>query len=240
MSTPQPPRFEIVPQQSRPPRWLLPTAMLVFGLVAGGAMAWWLQAPPVSDPQAQLAASLDRLEQQREQIDELQQRVATLSRSDQISREANRDVQSMLAEKDEEIAGLRGDVAFYERFVGSSGARKGLAVHSAEFAPEAGGSWRYEVVVTQSINRGGLTQGQMRFSVEGVRQGQLTTVNWDQLHQKTDAPAQEYSFRYFQRLGGSVILPAGFTPQRVKVTLRGGGADVEQALAWTLETPGDN
>ena len=65
----------------------------------------------------------------------------------------------MLAEKDEEIAGLRGDVAFYERFVGSSGARKGLAVHSAEFAPEAGGSWRYEVVVTQSINRGGADPG---------------------------------------------------------------------------------
>jgi len=240
MSTPQPPRFEIVPQQARPPRWLLPTATLVFGLVAGGALGWWLQAPPVGDPQAKLAASQTRVEQQQAQIAELQQRVATLSRSDQISREANRDVQSMLAEKDEEIAGLRGDVAFYERFVGSSGSRKGLAVHSAEFAPEAGGSWRYEVVVTQSINRGGLTQGQMQFSVEGVRQGQLATVNWDQLHQKTGAPAQEYSFRYFQRLGGSVILPAGFTPQRVKVTLRGGGANVEEALAWTLETPGDN
>ena len=239
MSTPQPPRFEIVPQQSRLPRWLLPTAMLVLGALAGGGAAWWLQTPPMGDPQAKLAASQDRLEQQREQIAELQQRVATLSRSDQISREANRDVQSMLAEKDEEIAGLRGDVAFYERFVGSSGARKGLTVHSAEFAPEAGGSWRYEVVVTQSLNRGGLTQGQMQFSVEGVRQGQLATVNWDQLHQKTGAPAQEYSFRYFQRLGGSVILPAGFTPQRVKVTLRGGGANVEQALAWTLETPGD-
>lgn len=239
MSTPQPPRFEIVPQQSRLPRWLLPTAMLVLGLAAGGGAAWWLQAPPVGDPEARLAASQDRLEQQQEQIAELQQRVATLSRSDQISREANRDVQSMLAEKDEEIAGLRGDVAFYERFVGSSGARKGLAVHSAEFAAEAGGSWRYEVVVTQSINRGGLTQGQMRFSIEGVRQGKLATVNWDELHQKTGAPAQEYSFRYFQRLGGSVILPAGFTPQRVKVTLRGGGANVEQALAWTLESPGD-
>ena len=240
MSTPQPPRFEIVPQQSRAPRWLLPAAMLVVGLAVGGGGAWWLQAPPVGDPRAQLATSQARLEQQQARIAELQQQVATLSRSDQISREANRDVQSMLAEKDEEIAGLRGDVAFYERFVGSSGARKGLAVHSAEFAPEAGGSWRYEVVVTQSLNRGGLTQGQMQFSVEGVRQGQLATVNWDQLHQKTDAPAQEYSFRYFQRLGGSVILPAGFTPQRVKVTLRGGGANVEQALAWTLETPGDN
>ena len=127
MSTPQPPRFEIVPQQSRLPRWLLPTAMLVLGVAVGSGAMWWLQAPPAGDPHAQLAASQTRLEQQQGQIAELQQRVATLSRSDQISREANRDVQSMLAEKDEEIAGLRGDVAVYERVVGSSGARKGVA-----------------------------------------------------------------------------------------------------------------
>ena len=80
----------------------------------------------------------------------------------------------------------------------------------------------------------------MEFAVEGVRDGKLTTLNWDELHQKPDAPAQDYSFRYFQRLGGSVILPAGFTPQRVEVTLRGSGASVEQAFDWTLATPGDN
>ena len=237
MSTPQ---FEIVPRQSRLPRGLLAALMFLLGIAVAGGLAWWLLAPSAGDPRAQLAESQRRLAAQQDVIAELQQRVATLTRSDQISREANADVQSMLAEKDEEIAGLRADVAFYERFVGNSGPRRGLAVHSAEFAPEAGGSWRYEVVVTQSINRGGLTKGEMEFAVEGVRDGKLTTLNWDELHQKPDAPAQDYSFRYFQRLGGSVILPAGFTPQRVKVTLRGSGASVEQAFDWTLATPGDN
>ena len=237
MSTPQ---FEIVPRQSRLPRGLLAGLMFLLGVVVAGGLAWWLLAPSAGDPRAQLADSQRRLTAQQDVIAELQQRVATLTRSDQISREANADVQSMLAEKDEEIAGLRADVAFYERFVGNSGPRRGLAVHSAEFAPEAGGSWRYEVVVTQSINRGGLTKGEMEFAVEGVRDGKLTTLNWDELHQKPDAPAQDYSFRYFQRLGGSVILPAGFTPQRVEVTLRGSGASVEQAFDWTLATPGDN
>ena len=237
MSTPQ---FEIVPRQSRLPRGLQAGLMFLLGAVVVGGLAWWLLAPSAGDPRAHLADSQHRLTAQQDVIAELQQRVATLTRSDQISREANADVQSMLAEKDQEIAGLRADVAFYERFVGNSGPRRGLAVHSAEFAPEAGGSWRYEVVVTQSINRGGLTKGEMEFAVEGVLAGKLTTLNWDELHQKPDAPAQDYSFRYFQRLGGSVILPAGFTPQRVKVTLRGSGASVEQAFDWTLATPGDN
>lgn len=241
MTDPQPSRFEIVPRQGRSPRWLLPVALFVLGAVAGGGLLWWRQAPPPGDPRAALADRERRLAEQQGVIRELQQQVATLSRSDQISREANRDVQSMLAEKDEEIAGLRADVAFYERFVGNAGSRRSLAVHSAEFAPEAGGSWRYEVVLTQSVNRGGLTRGQMTFAVEGVREGRLSTVNWDELHQKPGAPAQDYSFRYFQRLGGSVILPAGFTPQRVRVSLRGSGASVEQTFAWTpMKTPGDD
>ena len=215
-------------------------AVFALSLAFGAWGLWRVVAPTSTDVRAQLADSEAASKQLQADYEELQQRVATLGRSDQISREANADVQSMLAEKDEEIAGLRADVAFYERFVGNSGPRRGLAVHSAEFAPEAGGSWRYEVVVTQSINRGGLTKGEMEFAVEGVRDGKLATLNWDELHQKPDAPAQDYSFRYFQRLGGSVILPAGFTPQRVEVTLRGSGASVEQAFDWTLATPGDN
>src|SRR5688572_23932380 len=118
----------------------------------------------------------------------------------------------MLADKDEQIAGLRADVAFYERFVGSGGERKGLTVHSAEFAREAGGSWRYQIVLTQSLNRGALSQGEMRFDVEGVQAGKLATVNWDTLQQTPGAPGQQYEFRYFQRLPGSIVLPAGFTP----------------------------
>lgn len=241
MSVPPPPRFEIVPQHpSRFPRWLLALLMFLLGLAIGGGTLWWWHKPEPGSPTARLAASEQRVREQAEEIAELRQREATLSRSEQISRDANRDVEDTLAEKDEEIASLRADVAFYERFVGSSGPRKGLSVHSAEFAPEAGGSWRYEVVLTQSINRGGLTQGDLRFAVEGVRDGKLTTVNWDELQQKPDAPAQHYSFRYFQRLGGSVILPPGFTAQRVKLSLRGNGANVDQAFAWTLKSSGEN
>ncbi|MEG3194101.1 DUF6776 family protein, partial [Lysobacter sp. D1-1-M9] len=43
---------------------------------------------------------------------------------------------------------------------------------------------------------------------------------------------QPYSFRYFQQLDGSVMLPAGFTPQRVRVSLRGRDASLDQAIAW--------
>jgi len=222
------------------PGWGVAAALLVAGLLIGAGATWWLTRPEAGSPQARIAQAEQRLKAQQTVVAELQQRVATLTRSDQISRDANRDVQAMLADKDEQIAGLRADVAFYERFVGGSGERKGLSVHSAEFAREAGGSWRYQVVLTQSLNRGALSQGEMKFDVEGVQGGRLSTVKWDTLQQKPAAPGQKYAFRYFQRLGGSIVLPAGFTPQRVKVALRGQGANVDQAFAWTsMSNPGD-
>jgi hypothetical protein len=216
-------------------------AIFVAGLLIGGGAMWWFMRPAAGSPAARIAEAERQLKAQQVVIGELQQRISTLTRSDQISRDANRDVQAMLADKDEQIAGLRADVAFYERFVGGSGERKGLSVHSAEFAREAGGSWRYQVVLTQSLNRGAISQGEMRFDVEGVQNGKLATVKWDTLQQKPGAPGQKYAFRYFQRLGGSVVLPAGFTPQRVKVALRGQGANVDQSFAWTpMQNPGDS
>ena len=50
------------------------------------------------------------------------------------------------------------------------------------------------------------------------------------------ARLQRLSFRYFQQLDGSVMLPAGFTPQRVRITLRGENASVNETLGWKSGT----
>ena len=105
-------------------------------------------------------------------------------------------------------------------------------MHSIEFTPTDAGSWNYRAVLTQNLNRGAISQGQLRFSVEGVRGGKLATLGWDELHNKTGTPGQDYSFRYFQELGGNVMLPKDFTPQRVRVSLRGASGSVEQNFDW--------
>ncbi len=154
--------------------------------------------PPARCPGPAPAGAEKRAETLQAQLTELRQKQATLEASDRISRAANTEVQSSLAERDEEIAGLRADVAFYERLVGSTSQRKGLNTHSIEFSPEAAGTWQYTAVLTQNLNRGAISQGQMRFTVEGVRNGKLATISWDDLHQRSKVPGQDYSFRYFQ------------------------------------------
>jgi len=240
VSSPRPDdsRFVVVPRAAAGWRWAVilgwPLSLLLLA-------AWmqWLAGPELvtlRDIHAQLGADYAA---RSAEIESNKQRIATLSRSDQISRAANTEVQLTLAERDEEIAALRADVEFYERLVGATGQRRGLSVHAAKFRPEAGGSWRYALTLTQNLNRGAVSVGRLRLAVEGVTGGVLKTLDWDTLRQSPDATlGQEYSFRYFQKLEGSIVLPPSFTPQRVRVTLEGGGNRFESTVPWqTPSTP---
>lgn len=243
VKVPPPPRYVVVPQRAprSPLRWRIALGALWAATLAGAwALAQYRAAPALGATRAELADARAALGRQQRELDRLRQREATLALSDAISRKANREVQRALAEREEEIANLRENLAFYERLVGATAQPKGLAVHAAEFRREGAGTWRYQVTLTQSLNRGAVSSGMLKLAVEGVRAGKLTTVGWDELHQRAGAPAQRYSFRYFQQLEGSVMLPVGFTPQRVRVWLSGDGAPVEQSFAWTEAAAGGN
>ena len=205
-------------------------AMFLLALAFGGWGLWKVFAPSPDDPRTQLQA-------QRTQLDQLEQHVATLTRSDQISREANRDLQGTLAERDEEIAGLRADVAFYERFVGATGQRRGLAVHELHLQPQSGQAWHFTTTLTQNLNRGAVSSGRVTLSVEGTRDGKLQKLAWADLRQQPDAPGIAYSFKYFQEVAGDLLLPAGFQPLRVIVRLEPqGGSAVDQSFTWADAT----
>ena len=226
-------RFVIVRKSPHVRGWLIIAAVVWGGSLLG---TWYLStrraAPSLSAVSGELVDSSKLLREQQALVKELRQQVATLKRSDQISRNANSELQSTLTEREEEVSGLRADVDFYERLVGSTGQRQGLRVHEAKFAPESGGTWHYTVTLTQNLNRGAISKGTMRFAVDGVRGGKLSTIKWGELLQKPGAPAKPFSFRYFQQLEDSVMLPPGFTPQRVRVSLNANGNVVDQTFAW--------
>lgn len=232
--TPAASRYRIV-QRRDERRW--PWAMLVTAI---WLLSLWLvwsgardhAAPALAAVSTRAESAEARLALQQGRLQLLDQREATLARSDQISRKANRDLQGSLFRRDEEIAALRADIAVYERLVGPTQQRKGLNVFSSEFAAATDSSWNYQIVLTQNLHRGAISEGRMRFVVEGVRNGKLASIDWEELHQKPGTQGQPFSFRYFQALDGSVMLPPDFTPRRVRVSLDAQDVAVEQAFDW--------
>jgi hypothetical protein len=203
-------------------------ALLLLALCFGGWGLWKVfgEADANQPTPAQMQA-------QQRRIDQLEQRAATLARSDQISRDANGDLQSALAERDEEIAGLRADVAFYERFVGATAQRRGLAVHELKLQPSSDLTWHFVATLTQNLNRGAVNAGRLQVSVEGTRAGKLQRLAWADLRQQPNAPGIEYSFKYFQQVEGDLMLPADFKPTRVAVRLAPqNGNPLEQSFSW--------
>lgn len=161
MAKTPPPRFVIVQQQpdKRPYIWTAVGVAWALSLVVAWMWSQSLAAPRLPKLTAELETTKRELRDRQNQLDRLAQREATLQRSDQISRAANKQVQGSLAQREEEISDLRADVAFYERLVGATAPAKGLNVHSVEFTPEAGGTWHYQIVLTQNLNRGAVSSG---------------------------------------------------------------------------------
>ena len=124
-------------------------------------------------------------------------------------------------------------MAFYERFVGSTAQRRGLAVHELLLTPRTDQAWQYTATLTQNLNRGSVSTGHLTLEVEGTRDGRLERLDWPTLRQQPDAEGVEYSFKYFQQLEGEVVLPPGFEPLRVVARLvPASGAPVEKTLPW--------
>src|SRR6266508_2751754 len=80
-------------------------AVFLAGLAFGGWGLWQVFAPVSGDPRAQISSLRRDKAHLQDDAEQLRQRVATLTRSDQISRDANRDLQGAIADRDEEIAG---------------------------------------------------------------------------------------------------------------------------------------
>lgn len=172
------------------------------------------------------------------------QQIATLKRSQQVAKIAAADLRHTLADRDEQISGLRADVAFYSRLVGSGEQRSGVAVHGVHVQPIAGShAYNVTITLTQSAPRGGDNTGQMQFTIDGVKNGKLIVLKGTQLGGRNSDNGQAYAFKYFQQLHATVILPAGFVPNRLRVIVRPKGEpEVRRAVTWTdaLKLPSEN
>lgn len=166
------------------------------------------------------------------QIDTLKARIAVLERSEQVARSGISDVQKTLRDRDEEVDGLRADLAFYARLVGGN-KREGLAVHALQVMPVKNSqAWNFRVTLTQNFRRGDDVKGRLTISVEGVADATLQTLDWNALSQGANSAGIEYDFKYFQQVSGTIMLPAGFAPNRAIVRADSDSGRVDQEFSW--------
>ena len=226
-----PPPVYVVRQQesSRGSYWLIALLWIGSILFAAGVERW------LSDRDVASGRSAAN-EETAQKIETLQQRIAVLERSEQVARAANLDLQQNLRDRQEEISGLRADLAFYSRLTGGGARREGLSVQGLHVTAGSGPRvYNFTATLTQTLKGGQVVAGHARVNVNGVANGKLTTLAWSDLAANQDAGGLPFSFKYFQQLSGSLMLPEGFAPNRIRIEADGGGESghTEREFAWS-------
>jgi len=228
-------------RRHRPIRNAIVTAVIVALLGIGG---WALYSKGVRDGGYHGRAAQATESHLRVQLDELRTRVAELAdentllkRSHQIDDEAIGRLRDALAEREERIAEIEEELAFYRNLVSPSEMQPGIRIRRLSLAvvPGETRSYRYELVLTQLNSDDTYVEGRVDFGIEGSRPDGRHTLKLDEVATGDGDVDSEFRFRYFQTLRGRIRLPASFDPIRIRLRVEpsGGRVDpVEEDYPW--------
>jgi hypothetical protein len=180
-----------------------------------------------------LGAQIDHLESE---IKSLREQIILLETHRNIDRGAYSEVESSLTELQKKIHEQREAIAFYRGIISPSDGGRGLRVQELKVSKgQDEGLYHVNLVLVQVMQHDLSVNGDVAFSLEGAQDGVATTYTLAQLVPEDEDSEWPFSFRYFQNLDRRLILPDGFTPEKVNIEVRSRTksiASVEQSFLW--------
>ena len=177
-----------------------------------------------------------RIEQRDERIAELEQEVALLETHREIDREAYKEVEGGLLSLQAKIQEQQDAIAFYRGIVSPADGKPGLRVQ--DFRLTRGNEERQfslRLVLVQAMKHDRKVSGDVAVTIEGLAGGEATSYALTDLLPPDAEKAWPFSFRYFQDFDRQIVLPDGFTPERVRVEVRSRTrsiSSIEESFAW--------
>jgi uncharacterized protein DUF6776 len=94
-------------------------------------------------------------------------------------------------------------------------------------------AWNLTLSLTQNVRRGDQTSGKATVTVEGLRGDKVEQLDWNALGDAAQKDGLPFSFKYFQQLHATFVLPADFRPTRLRIhAMPGSGAVADRTVAW--------
>lgn len=190
----------------------------------------------VVDAAQERQAYEDRIEALHAEIADLKQEVALLETHREIDREAYKEVEGSLAKLQAKIQEQRDAIAFYRGIVSPRDGNSGLRVqdlkltrgnHEREF--------NLRLVLVQAMQHDRKVSGDVSVSVAGSEGGIEKTYVLAELLPEDTSADWPFSFRYFQDFNRQLVLPDGFTPERIHVEVHSKTrsiASIEEDFVW--------
>ena len=178
----------------------------------------------------------DRIAGLEEEIVALDQEVALLKTHREIDREAYKEVEGSLTSLQAKIQEQRDAIAFYRGIVSPADGNKGLRVQDLKLTRgKEEREFNLRLVLVQAMRHDRKVSGDVNLSVEGSQDGVEKSYAYTELLPPEANKAWAFSFRYFQDFDRQIVLPDGFTPERIRVEVRSRTrsiASIEESFAW--------
>ena len=188
-----------------------------------------------ANERGELEAQIKSLE---DEIEALKQEVALLETHREIDREAYREVEGSLINLQAKIQEQRDAIAFYRGIVSPADGNSGLRVQDLKLTRGAQErEFIIRLVLVQAMQHDRKVSGDVAVSIEGTEDGAGKTYALTDLLPAEADKAWPFSFRYFQDFDRQLVLPDGFTPERVHVEVRSKTrsiSSIEESFAWAM------
>jgi hypothetical protein len=179
----------------------------------------------------------ERIDALGDEISALKEQVALLETHRDIDREAYREIEASLTDLQAKIQEQRDAIAFYRGIVSPADGNKGLRVQDLRMTRgKREREYNVRLVLVQALKHDRKVSGNVNLTIEGDLDGVEKAFSYAELLPEDGQAAWAFSFRYFQDFNRQVVLPDGFTPQRVKIEVRSKTrsiSSIEESFAWT-------
>lgn len=219
--------------------WALRLGVLVAVLV-GGYLTYELgrmhAGYSIVDANSETDLRNAEIEALQQEIVALKEEIALQQTHRDIDREAYNTVEASLAELQQKIQEQRDAIEFYRGIMSPEDGGRGLRVQDIRLSHGLEErEFKVRLVLVQVMQHDRAVKGDVAFSLEGAQDGVATSYTLEQLVPADEDSSWPFSFRYFQAFDRNLVLPDGFTPERINVEVRSRTKSIdsiEQSFAW--------
>jgi Family of unknown function (DUF6776) len=193
-----------------------------------------------ADADAYIEQLQSQLDEAQAEIVESSRQATMLKRNNLIDDDASVQLKESLTQAQSEVLKLKKELSFYKSIVSPEQGGRSVAIQTIQLNKDAGGGYRYKIMVSQRGRNDQFARGTIDVTIEGVKKGQPVTLKLEEVSNDTKKP-MKFGFKYFQNFEGIMNLPEAFYPDFLRVKVKPSTAkikSIDEQFAWSDLTAG--
>ncbi len=216
--------------------WRTPLVALL--VLAVGGFSYLLGSRHFDDAMAEKRVLSREVKTLRQNLERLEREKVTWTMTGEVNRASLEQVRLELARMEARMAEQQRELHLYRNLLVDSGESPGLYIGDLELrAGETRRQFEYRLAVRRKGTLTRTVDVRVSLTIDGVREGEPHTLSLNAVDPFRDEPERRVRFRYFKILSGILEIPAGFTPEKVRVEVATDEDDHndEKVFDWLVE-----